>query len=87
MAARAKKHVFLAIFKKEVKMAFFGFTTNRRHYCICRKEICINSKLCISCAFVLQDMTATMNMFSKVPPTNEQIQRLYRLLHEVREEN
>jgi len=32
---------------------------------------------------VYKDMTATMNMFSKVPPTNEQIQRLYRLLHEM----
>jgi len=32
---------------------------------------------------VYKDMTITKNMFNKAPPTNDQMQRLYRLLHEM----
>ena len=34
---------------------------------------------------VYKDMATTKTMFSKAPPTSDQVQKLYRLLHEVKE--
>jgi hypothetical protein len=33
--------------------------------------------------YFVQDMPSTKGMFVKAPPSNEQMQKLYRLLHEV----